>query len=748
MRGAHAIVEQAERELEQALQEHGADTPVAFTNTAYYLPVIYGYTGETIETLGQMKPIVEKARSFLTPVPPEKLWLPYLGETLDAGVATLFAQEIIEGLRFIRGEQPEQMSLDGIALPAEVADGQTNGHYALNGPIDDIQLRSWGIQLVDGRMPGFAAIVGCAKSNEVAVKIVRELQRRGILIFLSGNVNGRSIIHQLLEEGVQLGYDTYTVPFGTDTVSAIYALGFATRSALTFGGLTAGQAKDMLLYNKNRVFAFVLALGEVDDLKYATAAGAITYGFPVIADTLIPEIHPSGITTYEHVVSMPFDDISGSDDIERAERLVERCIEVRGVKISMVDVDIPMAYGPAFEGEIVRREAMQAEFGARTTAGFEYLRMADSDEVQDGRVQVIGPDLDEMEVGSNNPLGIVVEVSGRTMQEDFEPVLERQIHHMSNFAEGIQHIGQRDIIWIRVSKSAFDRGFRLAHFGNILHASLHSSFSAIVDKVQVTIYTEEEKVEELRGVAREAFQERNLKVASMTDETTDTFYSCTLCQSFAPDHVCIINPERVGLCGAYNWLDCRASYELNPNGPNQPVPKRGAINEELGEWESFNEFVYQNSNMNIERMTLYSIMDAPMTSCGCFECIMMLIPEANGFMIVSRDDPNMTPAGMTFSTLAGMAGGGQQSPGMMGHGKFYLLSKKFIPKEGGLKSVVWMSANLKEEMREQLQERCEEIGEPGLLDKIADGESAATVEELLAFLEDIGHPALTMESLL
>ncbi|MDP3063392.1 MAG: CO dehydrogenase/CO-methylating acetyl-CoA synthase complex subunit beta, partial [Chloroflexota bacterium] len=348
IKGAHGIVEEAERQLEQALKEFGPDKKVAFTNTAYFLPVIYGYMGEKVQTLGEMAPILKYARSLLGPVPKDRMWLPYLGETLDSGVATLFAEEIIEGIRFVRGQQPERISLDGLKVAAPVPSGpaftspdeqekaqadqtkaavSVDGHYVLNGPIDDIQLRTWGIQLVDGRMPGFAAIVGCAKSNEVAVKIVRELQRRGILIFLSGNVNGRSIIHQLLEEGIQLGYDTYTVPFGTDTISAIYALGFATRSALTFGGLTGGQAREMLLYNKNRVFAFVLALGEVDELKYATAAGAISYGFPVIADTNIPQILPTGITTYEHVVSMPFDEIEGKDDMERAERLVQRCIE-------------------------------------------------------------------------------------------------------------------------------------------------------------------------------------------------------------------------------------------------------------------------------------------------------------------------------------------------------------------------------------------------------------------------------------
>ena len=258
---------------------------------------------------------------MLHPVPGESVWLPYLGETLDSGTATLLATEAIEAIRFVRGQQPEPipgLRLTGTSFTSpDAGNGDGEGGGYANGPIDDIQLRAWGIQLVDGRMPGFAAIVGAAKSNEAAVSIVRELQKRNILVFLSGNVNGRSIIHQLMEEGVEMGYDTYIVPFGTDTISAIYALGFATRSALTFGGMQGGQTRDILLYNKYRVFAFVLALGEVDDLKYAAAAGAINYGFPTIADTVIPQILPTGITQYEHVISMPFDDIEGENDTER-----------------------------------------------------------------------------------------------------------------------------------------------------------------------------------------------------------------------------------------------------------------------------------------------------------------------------------------------------------------------------------------------------------------------------------------------
>ena len=316
IRGANLIVNEAEQMVESAIADLGADTPVAFTNTAYYLPVILGFTGMEANTLGHLQKVLVHAKSLLSAPPFESLWLPYLGETLDGGAATLLAMEAIEAVRFVRGQQPDRipgLQLTGTSFTNPDGNGGGGAGYA-NGPIDDIQLRAWGIQLVDGRMPGFAAIVGAARTNEAAVAIVRELQKRNILVFLSGNVNGRSIIHQLMEEGVEMGYDTYIVPFGTDTISAIYALGFATRSALTFGGMSGGQTRDILLYNKFRVFAFVLALGEVDDLKYAAAAGAINYGFPVIADTLIPQILPTGVTPYEHVISMPFDDIEGATD--------------------------------------------------------------------------------------------------------------------------------------------------------------------------------------------------------------------------------------------------------------------------------------------------------------------------------------------------------------------------------------------------------------------------------------------------
>jgi acetyl-CoA synthase len=742
LRGANLMVREFEALLQKGLEELGPDKEIQFTNTAYYLPTILGYTGMRVENIGGLKPVLDHCHTLLHSPPGNKTWLPYLGETLDAGVATLLAEEAVMGLRFAYGQEPQPMP--GLQLTGSSAPGP--GH--LNGPIDDIQLRSWGIQLVDGRMPGFAAIIGAAKTNEAAVEIVRQLQRRNILIFLSGNVNGRSIIHQLMEEGVEMGYDTYIVPFGMDTISTVYPLGFATRSALTFGGMKGGQARDILLYNKYRVFAFALALGEVDDLKYATAAGAITYGFPVLADTVIPEIRPTGITQYEHVISMPWDDIEGETDAEKAARFVQRAVEVRGVKIQITEVPVPVPYGSAFEGERVRKTDMRVEFGGKYSRAFEFLRMADLDEVEDHKIEVIGPGFEDVPEAGAMDLGILIDVAGRKMQEDFEPVLERQVHYFINGASGIQHIGQRDIAWLRLSKAATDKGFDLKHFGEILYARFHADFGAIVDKVQVTIITEPDQHAEWLEKAREAYTYRNQRLAEMTDEAVDEFYSCTLCQSFAPDHICVVSPERLGLCGAYNWLDCKASYQINPTGPNQPITKGRAIDEWQGIFENVNDFVLQASHGAVESVTMYSIMEYPMTSCGCFECIMMIMPLCNGFMIVSREDPSMTPAGMTFSTLAGMAGGGLQTPGVLGIGKYFIISDKFIRADGGLKRIVWMSSFLKESMADELREAAIRAGDPDLIDKIADERVATTEEEVLAFLEESGHPALAMEPLM
>ena len=595
IRGAHKYVKEAEEKLNKLIEEKGPDEKVAFPNTAYYLPVIYALLGMEVKTLQDLGRALKEARRLLPPEPTKKLWLPYLGNALDAGIATLIAEEAIEALKYLTGDEPK-----GIWL----------------GFTDDAILRTQGIKLVDGRMPGFAACLGALPTNEEAVQLARALQEKNILVFMASSSNGKSMAEQLAEEGIEMNWDTFLVPYGKDTSAAVHALNFSTRAAMTFGGIKPGnleKAREILLYNKARVHAFGLALGAdpgvnedqvITDEKYATAAGAINFGFPTISDVDLPEIRPTGICTYEHVVSNILRD-----------KIVSKSIEVRGLEIKVTEIPIPVPYGAGFEGERVRKEQMQVEFGGKRSTAFELLRGKPMGEVEDGKIEIIGPDVDKVEVGAAMPLGILVEVAGREFQEDFESVLERRIHEFISCANGIFHMGQRAIAWLRISKEAFQKGFRLRHFGEILVAKIHDEYSKIVDKVQVRIITDETQLAEPLEEARKIYRERDERIGKMKDEDVDTVYSCILCQSYAPNHVCIVTPQRLGLCGAYTWLDCKASYQLNPHGPNEPVKKGRCIHPVKGQWEGVNEYLLRKSNRNLERFNAYSMVEDPMTSC-------------------------------------------------------------------------------------------------------------------------------------
>ena len=723
IQGARNIVSKAEGIYKRALEQYGPDQKLEFPNTAYYLPIIYSLLGIPVKTLRDAGKVLEICKKLLPPIVKNRYHLPYLGPTLDAGMATLFAEEIVEAIRYV--DDPD------FYYPGEECDPE-NGRLWL-GAADDVIMRKRGVEFVDGTAPGFAAIVGAAPDPETAKMIAEEYQKRNLYVFMCANQAGTTFAEQLVQAGVQVGWNTRLVPFGPDISAAVFALGFANRAAMAFGGIKPGDYRRILLYNKDRIFAFVNALGEVNAEWAANAAGAINWGFPTIADTDIPEILPTGVCTYEHVVA----------NVPHSE-IVQKSVEVRGLKTTITKVDIPVAYGPAFEGERVRKEDLVLEMGGGKTQCTELVQMADMDEIEDGKITVIGKDIPDCERGERLPLGIHVKVAGRKMQPDFEPILERQIHHLLNYAQGVMHIGQRDIAWIRLSALATDKGFRLKHIGQIIHDMFHKDFGSIVDKVEVTLYTNAEDVERFTQMARAIYRERDARVENMTDEGVEVYYSCTLCQSFAPTHVCMISPERTGLCGAYNWFDCKASYEINPTGPNQPVEKGECIDPKLGQWKGVNEFVKKASRGKIDHYNFYSIVYDPMTTCGCCECIAAVLPNCNGVMTVHRDYTGDTPCGMKFTTLAGTIGGGQSTPGFVGHSKYNIIQRKYLAGDGGLLRMVWMPKALKEELREGLLRRGKELGVPDFIDKIADETIGTDEASVLEFMKKVNHPALSM----
>ena len=698
--GSNAVAGLTEGAVNAAIEKYGADKPIAFPDTAYYFPTIYAATGVKVKTLGDLVPCVGVLKSLITNEED-------LGQALNAGLATAVGAEIIEGLKWAESDEPYAND-SGI------------------GFVPDPIIRSLGVPLVTGDIPGVAVVLGKADNADDVVSVVKDYQSKGIMTFLVGDV-----IEQVAEGGVKMGLELRVIPLGHDVTSVIHVVTVAVRAALIFGNIQPGDLSGLLAYTKERVPAFVNTFGALNEVVVSAGAGAIALGFPVIVDIDLGENQVPGAleSVCDHA------------------QTVKKSLELRSIKIKVKELPIPVAFAAAFEGEIIRKGDMQCEFYSGKNPTAELVVMRQMNEIADHKINIVGPDLDS---ASALPLVTYVEVAGKKMQEDFESVIERKFHAWFNYMEGVMHTGQRNQVRVRVNKDAFSKGLRLNHFAEVLYTMIMDEFDAVVDKCQVTIITAAVEAEKFRDeVAIPRYNQRDDRLASMTDEAVDRYYTCILCQSFAPAHCCVVTPERLGLCGAVSWLDAKATNELDPNGPCQPIFKEGCTDERTGRFESVDKAIYDATHGAVESVTLYSILEDPMTSCGCFECICGIEPMSGGFIVVNREFGGMTPAGMTFGELASCTGGGVQTPGYMGHGRHFIASKKFICAEGGIQRIVWMPMELKDDVAERLNKTAFELyGIENFTDLIADETVTTDGEELLAWLTEKNHPVLGMECLL
>ena len=672
---------------------------MSFPDTAYSLPCYYAVTGEKITNLGEMKAAMATIQTMGTHGN-------RLQNGFDAGIASALCAEFLEALKYIHGATP-----------------YTEPEL---GHLSDAFVRNLGVPLVTGDIPGVAVIIGGADDPAETVALVKEYQSQGILVSLTGKC-----VEQLRDAGYKTGENVRVVPLGMEMQSVIHVVSVALRAALIFGNITPGDFPALAKYTMQRVKAFVNAYKPLSDEIVSYGAGAICLGFPVVSNET------------ENMFRVPKSLIQQLDTT----KWNATSLEARDIKLKITKIDIPVSYATAFEGEIIRRGDMQVEVDGSRVDCFELVQTRDASEVEDHKIIVDGPELDQIPVGSKISLSYTIEVAGKSMQPDFESVMERKIHSYLNCIEGVMHTGQRDMIRVRISKADFEAGFRFKHIGEVLYAKIKSEFEAVVDKCQVTIVIDPEKNAALRAAANEVFNKRDDRLKSMTDESVDKFYTCIMCQAFSPSHVCIVTPERLGLCGAVSWLDAKATNELDPTGPCQIVPKEHCIDEKLGRYEDVDEAVSKYSHGALEHVTLYSLFQDPMTSCGCFECICGVEPVSMGVVITCREHAGMTPLGMTFSEMASMTGGGVQTPGFMGHGKHFIASKKFIAAEGGPGRIVWLPKILKDQMRERLDATALEMyGVENFTDMIAD-ETICTEdpEALLNYLSEVGHPVLSME---
>lgn len=397
--------------------------------------------------------------------------------------------------------------------------------------------------------------------------------------------------------------------------------------------------------------------------------------------------------------------------------------------------DIPVEIGIIYVGERIRWNDTYVELGGtRQPQKFELVKVRSLNQIEDGKIIVIGSDLKDLEPATSYPFGLLIEVAGKEVEPELEGVIERRIHEYMNFIEGLMHLNQRYDIQLRLSKKSYKKGLdSFTYIGNVL-ARLYKSELPFIEKIQITFITDPEKVVEAFKMAMETYETRDAKARGMKDEDADAFYGCTLCQSFAPTHCCVITPQRYANCGAISWFDGRAAARVDPKGPIFKIETGECLDDWRGEYAGANKSMKEKTLGEITRVWLYTAFGYPHTSCGCFEAIAFYIPEVDGLGIVHRDFKGSTVNGLPFSTMADSTAGGRQVDGFHGLSIEYMRSPKLLQVDGGWNRIVWMPGDIKERIMNYIPEE--------VVDKIASENDLQTIEQLKAYLEEKNHPVV------
>ncbi len=327
-RGSDEMYFKAEEELNKVIAELGEDAPMTMPDTAYFLACIYAYLGQKVTTLGELKTALASIRAMMTRENRTK-------SIFDSGVATAMAAEVIEATKYARTPTPYEGT-------------QYHGHFS------DAEVRELGVPLVTRDIPGFVVMIGPAPSVEEAVETVKGYQSRGIFVFMIGG-----IIDQVHSAGMTTGFNVRCVAVGPDIWSVGHVISLVCRATFIFGATQPGDAAAFHEYTFQRIFAFVNAYKPVADIVVACGAGAIKMGFPVITneDRDMTWPVPKSLIIYDNTKDW-----------------IETSLEARGIKIKVTNIDIPVSFSSAFEGEIIRKKDMRIEMDGSRVDCVELVR--------------------------------------------------------------------------------------------------------------------------------------------------------------------------------------------------------------------------------------------------------------------------------------------------------------------------------------------------------------------------------------
>ena len=404
--------------------------------------------------------------------------------------------------------------------------------------------------------------------------------------------------------------------------------------------------------------------------------------------------------------------------------------------------DLPIECSPRWASERVRKNDTWVELGGpkHDYKSFVMVEVVDLKKINPGRVEIVGTDLDEIENGSSFPFGYYIKLAGKDLNKDFEGFFERWAIDNHTRVEGIMYLNTRDTVWMRLHRRL--KG-KIDSFKYLPQAVMGIFMAQVplVEAIESKIIIASDEIggkdlmaEIIEKECKPLWDARDAKVLELSDEDTDTFFGCTLCQSFAPNHCCTISPNRTPFCGVINWDNIRVGIEVDPTGYSFEVPKGKTIDPIMGVYSGVSEMMYKRSNRTIKKMNLYSAIEYPMTSCGCFEALLFYIGALDGIGLTNRMFTGETPLGLPFSKLASLCGGGVQYHGFCGVSMLTIKSKKFIGGDGGWDRIVWITKSLKEKLSDIIPETHYAL--------IPTEDDSTDIDELKQILINRNHPII------
>ncbi len=572
------------------------------------------------------------------------------------------------------------------------------------GILPDFLITDCGHDLIDGTVPGIALFIGEPDDN--SFNEINICSKKGLKIVLAGKYSDLNVENEVLKLN------------GTQSLGIN---GLLARAAILYGNVEPGDRVSVAKYLKKRPKLITIHTGRLTVLDVLTIFSAAAAGSYSVVNSVFPEIPRFSERASNNMV------LTG---------MAERGITIK--------TDKKIRSGSTFENQRIRKTDAFFEFGGDdATESYEIVTV--SDVAEDGAVFVDGENLQNLSKG-DYPLSIEIRVNG-SVEPVMEQAIERRVHFALNRMEGVWHNGQRDTCWIRISDLAVEKGITFDDLGDSIISDIRNNFGSVIDAVDITFSTNSAYVSDSLKKAKEHYSSRDKKLMNLTDEDVNEFYTCTVCQTYAPGHICIITPERPSVCGSVTWIDAKVGSEINPGGRQRPFPKGVCIDSEKGIWSGINDIVSDASMGSVTRVCVHSIADSPMTACSCMEVVAAVSEDRRSILLIDRSETGDNPSGKTYSEISSMVGRGSQHPGYMGMGRHYVLSPGFLRGDGGLQRVSWISHRLKSMLGESLKRACDVTGDPGLYDKIADGNSVTDSNSLLLWLSEKNHPSLKMEPL-